>query len=147
MGKILPTTFPHLRMYQSLLLIRNGWLLQGKPSICRKDFERLNLTIRDKNGKPYEEYPQPGWAGSVRSLGPANCRGRGVAFLPFNVLEGLDEGENSNCREERLYQLSKLRFVPCPCCGTRTEPLRKQQKRDGSLRPYTAAIHPVKASS
>lgn len=103
-------------------------VVTGEAFICRKDFERLNLTIRDKNGKPYKNTRNLA-AGSVRSLGPANCKGRGVTFLPFNVLEGLDEGENSNCREERLYQLSKLRFVPCPCCGTPTELLRKTAEK------------------
>lgn len=50
----------------------------------------------------------------MRSLDPENCKGRCVTFLPFNVLEGLDEGEHSNSREERLYQLSKLGFGSCP---------------------------------
>lgn len=88
-------------------------VVTGEAIICKKEFERLNLTIRDKNEEPYKN-PRNLAAGSVRSLDPANCEERNVTFLPFNVLEGLDEGEGSNSRKERLYQLSTLGFVPCP---------------------------------
>ena len=30
------------------------------------------------------------WVWPVRSLDPANCAGRRMHFMPFNVLEGLD---------------------------------------------------------
>ena len=88
-------------------------VVTGEAFIHRKDFERLNTTLRDRNGEPYKNARNLA-AGSVRSLDSENCKGRGVTFLPFNVLEGLDEGENSNSREERLYQLSKLGFGSCP---------------------------------
>lgn len=88
-------------------------VVTGEAFIHRKDFERLNVTLRDRNGEPYKNARNLA-AGSVRSLDPENCKGRCVTFLPFNVLEGLDEGENSNSREERLYQLSKLGFGSCP---------------------------------
>ena len=88
-------------------------VVTGEAFIHRKDFERLNTTLRDRNGEPYKNARNLA-AGSVRSLDPENCKGRCVTFLPFNVLEGLDEGENSNSREERLYQLSKLGFGSCP---------------------------------
>ena len=88
-------------------------VVTGEAFIRRKDFERMNETLRDRNGEPYKNTRNLA-AGSVRSLDPENCKGRCVTFLPFNVLEGLDEGENSNSREERLYQLSKLGFGSCP---------------------------------
>lgn len=88
-------------------------VVTGEAFIHRKDFERLNTTLRDRNGEPYKNARNLA-AGSVRSLDPENCKGRCVTFLPFNVLEGLDEGEHSNSREERLYQLSKLGFGSCP---------------------------------
>lgn len=88
-------------------------IITGEAFICRKDFARLRKTLRDGSGVPYKNGRNLA-AGSVRSLDPVNCKGRCVTFLPFNVLEGLDEGENSNSREERLYQLSKLGFGSCP---------------------------------
>lgn len=88
-------------------------IVTGEAFIQQKDFERQNKTLRDRNGEPYKNTRNLA-AGSVRSLDPENCKGRCVTFLPFNVLEGLDEGENSNSREERLYQLSKLGFGSCP---------------------------------
>ena len=88
-------------------------VVTGEAFIRRKDFERMNETLRDQSGEPYKNTRNLA-AGSVRSLDPENCKGRCVTFLPFNVLEGLDEGENSNSREERLYQLSKLGFGSCP---------------------------------
>lgn len=88
-------------------------VVTGEAFIHRKDFERLNTTLRDKNGEPYKNARNLA-AGSVRSLDPENCKDRCVTFLPFNVLDGLDEGEHSNSREERLYQLSKLGFGSCP---------------------------------
>lgn len=69
-------------------------VVTGEAFIHRKDFERLNTTLRDKNGEPYKNARNLA-AGSVRSLDPENCKGRCVTFLPFNVLEGLDEGEHS----------------------------------------------------
>lgn len=88
-------------------------VITGEAFIRQKDFMRLNAALRDRNEETYKNTRNLA-AGSVRSLDPANCKGRCVTFLPFNVLEGLSEGENSNSREERLYQLSKLGFGSCP---------------------------------
>lgn len=112
-GEEITHNIPSFENVPLTLPYKERLVITGEAFIRRKDFERLNITLRDRNGEPYKNTRNLA-AGSVRSLDPANCRGRCVTFLPFNVLEGLEEGQNSNSREGRLRQLSKLGFGFCP---------------------------------
>ena len=64
-------------------------VIVGESFIPTNDFERLKETLRDGKGEPYKNGRNLA-SGSVRSLDPANCAGRCLHFMPFNVLEGLD---------------------------------------------------------
>ena len=79
-----PLTIPH----------KERLVITGESFIPTNDFERLKDTLRDGNGKPYKNGRNFA-SGSVRSLDPKNCIGRCVRFLPFNVLEGMEDGQQS----------------------------------------------------
>lgn len=85
----------------------------GEAFIYKDDFQRLKDTIRDGNGEPYKNARNLA-SGSARNLNPEVCKGRSVNFIPFNVLEGLDEGESVDSREFKLMQLAAMGFDACP---------------------------------
>lgn len=85
----------------------------GEAYIYKDDFRRLRETIRDGSGEPYKNARNLA-SGSVRNLNPETCKDRCVNFIPFNVLEGLDEGDVIDSREFKLMQLAELGFDTCP---------------------------------
>lgn len=98
----IPITIP----YQKRLV------LAGEAFISHDDFKRLQEVLRDENG----ETPKNGRnlaAGSVQSSDPQHCKGRCVKFIPFNVLEGLEEFW-ADSREMRLSELEGMGFLACP---------------------------------
>lgn len=88
-------------------------VVTGEAFIHRKDFERLNTTLRDRNGEPYKNARNLA-AGSVRSLDPENCKGRCVTFLPFNVLEGLNAGNTATAGRNVCTSYQNWALVPAP---------------------------------
>lgn len=98
-----PLTIP----YQKRLVIT------GESIIHKKDFERLRLTLRDSNGKPYKNVRNLA-SGSVRTLDPETCAKRCIHFIPFHVLEGMDEEPGGDSRLIRLCRLSVQGFDSCP---------------------------------
>ena len=85
----------------------------GEAFIYKDDFRQLKDTIRDGNGEPYKNARNLA-SGSVRNLNSEVCKGRHINFIPFNVLEGLDGGEDIDSREFKLMQLAALGFDTCP---------------------------------
>lgn len=124
-GEEITHNIPSFENVPLTLSYKERLVITGEAFIRRKDFERLNITLRDRNGEPYKNTRNLA-AGSVRSLDPANCRGRCVTFLPFNILEGLEEGQNSNSREGRLRRLSKLGFGFCPYIPLRQDEISSE---------------------
>lgn len=84
-------------------------VVTGEAFIRPSDFEVLQDTLVDSNGKPYMSARNLA-AGSVRLLKSEDCRERRVIFMPFNVLEGFDELPT---KSERLKKLRGLGFHPC----------------------------------
>ena len=84
-------------------------VVTGEAFIRPSDFEVLQDTLVDSNGKPYMSARNLA-AGSVRLLKSEDCRERRVTFMPFNVLEGFDE---LPAKSERLKKLRGLGFHPC----------------------------------
>lgn len=92
---------------------RERLVTTGEAFIYKDDFRQLKDTIRDGNGEPYKNARNLA-SGSVRNLNPEVCKGRHVHFIPFNVLEGMDEGTGVDSREFKLMQLGVLGFDTCP---------------------------------
>lgn len=92
---------------------RERLVTTGEAFIYKDDFRQLEDTIRDGNGEPYKNARNLA-SGSVRNLNPEVCKGRHVHFIPFNVLEGMDEGTGVDSREFKLMQLGVLGFDTCP---------------------------------
>ena len=89
-------------------------VIVGESFIPTHDFERLKETLRDGKGEPYKNGRNLA-SGSVRSLDPANCAGRCLHFMPFNVLEGLDSPFLfPDSRAMKISSLFDYGFQPCP---------------------------------
>lgn len=99
----IPLTIPH----------KDRLVITGESFVPTDDFERLKDTLRDGNGKPYKNGRNFA-SGSVRSLDPKNCIGRCVHFIPFNVLEGMDDVPFPDSRACKLEGLTHLGFGSCP---------------------------------
>ena len=63
-------------------------------------------------------------AGSVRLFDAGACLGRRLQFMPFNVLEGMEELPR---KSERLKALRPLGFLPCKYMVTK-RPLTQEIK-------------------
>ena len=88
-------------------------VVTGEAFIHKKDFETLRETFLDSTGSPYRNARNLA-AGSVRLLDGAVCKERKISFIPFNVLEGLEETpEARGSKNEKLYQLYYLGFGLC----------------------------------
>ena len=89
-------------------------VVTGEGFIHKSDFEHLRWSVLDKNGRPYST--ARGLAsGSIRSHDAKTCKERKVCFLPFNILEGLDDMEGDpDSRTEKLVTLISFGFGLCP---------------------------------
>lgn len=84
-------------------------VVTGEAFIRPSDFEELRNTLVDSSGKPYKNGRNLA-AGSVRQLSAAECRGRKVTYMPFQVLEGFSELES---KSKKLKELVPLGFQTC----------------------------------
>lgn len=84
-------------------------VVTGEAFIRPSDFAALRDTLVDSSGQPYRNGRNLA-AGSVRLLRSKECRERRVTFMPFNVLEGLDELPN---KSDKLQMLRTLGFQTC----------------------------------
>lgn len=88
--------------------------ITGEGFIHKSDFERLKGTLTGSDGKPYRNARNLA-SGSIRYLDAGICREREVSFCAFNVLEGLDEFEDSrDSRSSLLNILAEFGFDTCP---------------------------------
>ena len=88
--------------------------ITGEGFIHKSDFERLKGTLTGSDGKPYRNARNLA-SGSIRCLDAGICREREVSFCAFNVLEGLDEFEDSrDSRSSLLNILAEFGFDTCP---------------------------------
>jgi DNA ligase (NAD+) len=95
-----------IRYLQRLVIV-------GEVYIPKPTFEKLRDTLRDGSGKPYKNARNMA-AGSIRCYDYAACAGRGLAFSPFSVLEGLDEEKTTaESKYLKLTGLYRLGFSPC----------------------------------
>ena len=88
-------------------------VITGESLIPVNVFEKLKTTLRDNKGEPYKNGRNLA-AGSVRSLDPNNCKGRGVHFFAFHVLEGLEDDFPPDSRYGKLEHLKEFGFQICP---------------------------------
>ena len=110
-------------------------VVTGEAFIRPSDFEQLKTTLVDSDGKPYKNGRNLA-AGSVRLFDAGTCLGRRLMFMPFNVLEGMEELPR---KSERLKALRPLGFLPCKYMVTK-RPLTQKETEDGirQLKEYAA---------
>ena len=126
-------------------------VVTGEAFIRPSDFEQLKTTLVDGDGKPYKNGRNLA-AGSVRLFDAGACMGRRLQFMPFNVLEGMEEVPR---KSERLKALRPLGFLPCKYMVTK-RPLtqgkpRKASGSSSSMRqtptfPSTVSLSPTTTS-
>ena len=112
-GEDITHNIPAYRNVPLTIPYKKRLVITGESIIYKNDFERLRLTLRDSNGKPYKNVRNLA-SGSVRTLDPETCAKRCVHFIPFNVLEGMDEEPGGDSRLIRLCRLSVQGFDSCP---------------------------------
>lgn len=90
-------------------------VVTGESFIYKRDFEELKATLMDSAGKPYKNGRNLA-AGSIRLLNSATCVQRRLHFLPFGVLEGLDDIPliPNTSKNVKLSELIRLGFGVCP---------------------------------
>ena len=110
-------------------------VVTGEAFIRPSDFEQLKTTLVDSDGKPYKNGRNLA-AGSVRLFDAGTCLGRRLMFMPFTVLEGMEELPR---KSERLKALRPLGFLPCKYMVTK-RPLTQKETEDGirQLKEYAA---------
>ena len=110
-------------------------VVTGEAFIRLSDFEQLKTTLVDGDGKPYKNGRNLA-AGSVRLFDAGACLGRRLQFMPFNVLEGMEELPR---KSERLKALRPLGFLPCKYMVTK-RPLTQKETEEGirQLKQYAA---------
>lgn len=110
-------------------------VVTGEAFIRPSDFEQMKTTLVDGDGKPYKNGRNLA-AGSVRLFDAGACLGRRLVFMPFNVLEGMEEVPR---KSERLKALRPLGFLPCKYMVTK-RPLTQEETEDGirQLKQYAA---------
>ena len=110
-------------------------VVTGEAFIRPSDFEQLKTTLVDGDGKPYKNGRNLA-AGSVRLFDAGACMGRSLQFMPFNVLEGMEELPR---KSERLKVLRPLGFLPCKYMVTK-RPLTQKETEEGirRLKEYAA---------
>ena len=91
----IPLTIPYLQPLT----------VTGEAFIDIATFERINDSI-DTDEDKYST-PRNLASGSVRQLDSRICKERGVSFLPFNILTGLDD---ISLKSKRLEYLAKIGF-------------------------------------
>lgn len=104
--KNIPLTIPYKRFLR----------LAGEAIIHKNDFDRINDSL--PNGeKPYANARNLA-AGSVRQLDSEVCAARNVAFMLWDVLEGLDDLANDpDSRMSKFLACASLGFEPPYGCS------------------------------
>ncbi len=106
--KNVPTTIPY----------RGKLVITGEAVVKKKDFEHMKQTMLDSTGKQYKNARNFA-AGSVRLHDANECAKRNLHYMPFNVLEGLDDVVgNPNLRSDKLIALRDYGFDVISFCGT-----------------------------
>lgn len=82
----------------------------GESFIRNSDFERLRQSLVDSTGKPYKNSRNLA-AGSVRAYNASTCAKRCVHFLPFAVIDGLQEIEaETDSKRMKLAKITEFGF-------------------------------------
>lgn len=88
---------------------RERLVVTGEVFIRPSDFEELKQTLRDSKGRPYKNGRNLA-SGSARLLDAEVCKNRRLNFMPFSVLEGVEDRPE---KSSRLRYLGGLGFNTC----------------------------------
>ncbi len=92
----------------------------GEAFIYNNDFEYLKEKFMDKDGNTYKNSRNLA-SGSVRQLDALECSKRDISFLPFKILDGFNEFEESNSKFWCLSKLEGLGFTCMPIVTSNDE--------------------------
>lgn len=90
---------------------QNRLVVTGEAFIRKSDFERLKEILVDSKGKKYKNGRNLA-AGSVTAHNAATCAKRSVNFLPFAVIDGLDDEKLAipNSKRAKTLKLCEYGF-------------------------------------
>ncbi|MDR0287812.1 MAG: NAD-dependent DNA ligase LigA, partial [Clostridiales bacterium] len=90
-------------------------VISGETFIYQSDFEKLKNELTDSTGKPYRNSRNMA-SGSARCLSAEKCAQRMLNFIPFKVIEGLDE--RPYLQAKKSAKLEELGFLGFPRCDS-----------------------------
>lgn len=89
---------------------RERLVVAGESFIRRSDFERMKDTLVDSTGKPYKNGRNLA-SGSIRAYDSAVCAKHCLNFLPFAVIDGLQDIEKeTDSKRAKLLKLVEFGF-------------------------------------
>ena len=89
---------------------RERLVVVGESFIRRNDFERMKGALVDSTGKPYKNGRNLA-SGSIRAYDSAVCAKRCLNFLPFAVIDGLQDIEKeTDSKRAKLLKLAEFGF-------------------------------------
>lgn len=109
---------------------RERLVVTGEAFICPGDFELLRTTLKDSSGNPYKNGRNLA-AGSVRLFSAADCRERKVRFMPFGVIEGMEELSKKSLK---LKKLKEMGFQVCRYMVTKENRTLTAGELEGGIR-------------
>jgi len=108
-GEIITHNAKVFKNIPKVIPLKNTLRITGEAYIDINDFEEINNKIDNDEDK--FSTPRNLAAGSVRQLDSSVCNQRNIRFMPFNVLEGM---EDINSRVNRIEKLSQIGFDLIP---------------------------------
>lgn len=88
-------------------------IVVGEGYVKNDDYIKAKNEFLDSNGKPYVDARNFA-SKSIQSTSARICKKYNIRFMPFNILNGLDEDDNlSDSKLFRLKKLTEMNFNPC----------------------------------
>lgn len=116
-------------------------VVTGECFIKINDFDEIRKTLTDSTGKPYRNGRNLA-SGSIRLLESATCAQRRLTFMPFHVLDGMeDQPIDTNSRSAKLRLLEDYGFNPCPHVSAATADLEALEGQIRFLQTFAQENH------
>ena len=112
-GEDISHNIPTFKNVPMKIPYKGDLVITGEAFIYQHDFEELKNKLTDSTGKPYRNARNMA-SGAARCLNAEKCAQRRLSFIPFKVLEGLDETPYLRARKSaKLSELEIFGFSHC----------------------------------